>query len=211
MGAVLLVEGKDDQHIIYSLLGYHHVAETFAVKDVEGKENLLKTFRASLRIRDSEILGLVVDADDDLSACWRSLSNILVSFGYDNVPASPSESGTVITKAELPKVGIWIMPDNKLPGMIEDFIRFLVPNKDELWDRAENAVNDIPSAQIRFRPSYRSKAVVHTWLAWQEEPGKRLGQSITARYLNADAVYAHLDASAVDHGLSRGPEASPLI
>ena len=190
MAAVLLVEGKDDKHVIYSLLEHHHVAENFTVKDVEGVDKLIQAFRASLRIRDSEILGIVIDADDDMPARWRSLSNILMETGYTDVPPNPSELGLVLAATDLPKVGIWIMPDNKLPGMIEDFIRFLVPVHDALWNRAENAVNEIPAHQVSFRPSYRSKAVVHTWLAWQKEPGKPLGQAITAKYLNADAAYA---------------------
>lgn len=33
---------------------------------------------------------------------------------------------------------------------------------------------------LRVRP----KAVIHTWLAWQEEPGTALGQAITKRYLD---------------------------
>ena len=190
MAAVLLVEGKDDRHVIYSLLEHHRVAENFTVKDVEGVDKLIQAFRASLRIRDSEILGIVIDADDDLQARWRSLSNILMESGYNDVPTSPLELGLIVTSANLPKLGIWIMPDNKLPGMIEDFIRFLVPANDALWSRAESAVNEIPAQQVLFRPSYRSKAIVHTWLAWQDQPGKPLGQAITARYLDADAVYA---------------------
>ncbi|NJM41494.1 MAG: hypothetical protein HC853_12380 [Anaerolineae bacterium] len=157
---------------------------------MEGKDKLTQTFRASLRIRDSQILGIVIDADDDLSASWDSLKNILIEIGYQGVPSNPSESGLVIAETELPKVGIWIMPDNKLPGMIEDFVRFLVPTDDVLWNRAETAINDIPIEHIRFRPSYRSKAIVHTWLAWQEQPGKPLGQAITAKYLDANADYA---------------------
>ncbi len=42
----------------------------------------------------------------------------------------------------------------------------------------------------RFRDVYESKAHIHTWLAWQKEPGKPLGQAITARYLDADAPHA---------------------
>lgn len=37
----------------------------------------------------------------------------------------------------------------------------------------------------RFEPLKRPKVLMHTWLAWQEEPGKPYGQAITARYLDA--------------------------
>jgi hypothetical protein len=34
------------------------------------------------------------------------------------------------------------------------------------------------------------KAQLHTWLAWQEQPGTPLGLAITNRYLDADALHA---------------------
>lgn len=42
----------------------------------------------------------------------------------------------------------------------------------------------------RFKAVQRSKAVVHTYLAWQDEPGKPLGQSITAQALRPDQPLA---------------------
>ncbi|MFZ2170123.1 MAG: DUF3226 domain-containing protein, partial [Methylococcaceae bacterium] len=35
-----------------------------------------------------------------------------------------------------------------------------------------------------FIPNHHSKAVVHTYLAWQHEPGRPLGQAITAKVLD---------------------------
>jgi len=37
-----------------------------------------------------------------------------------------------------------------------------------------------------FIPNHKSKAVIHTYLAWQNEPGMPLGQAITARALNPE-------------------------
>ncbi|MEX1363933.1 MAG: DUF3226 domain-containing protein [Nannocystaceae bacterium] len=36
----------------------------------------------------------------------------------------------------------------------------------------------------RFVDAHRSKAVVHTWLAWQRDPGTPLGHATTMRYLD---------------------------
>ncbi len=46
--SVLLVEGKDDQHVIWSLLEHYQVPELFVVKDCDGIENLLRD--VSLRL-----------------------------------------------------------------------------------------------------------------------------------------------------------------
>lgn len=74
------------------------------------------------------------------------------------------------------------MPDNQLKGAIEDFIRFLVPEQDDLMPFAEKTVDHlIVTGKNRFRASQRSKALLHTWLAWQARPGKQLGSAITYR------------------------------
>ncbi len=82
------------------------------------------------------------------------------------------------------------MPNNKLPGMLEDFVALLIPSEDLLWARALESVNNIPSEQRRFTITHLSKAYIHTWLAWQEEPGTPLGSAITKRYFNPDAPQA---------------------
>ena len=65
-----------------------------------------------------------------------------------------------------------------------------MPIGDNLWLLAEEVVQKVETQERRFRPTYRSKVKIYTWLAWQEEPGKPLGQAITARYLDADAPHA---------------------
>ncbi len=84
------------------------------------------------------------------------------------------------------------MPDNKVAGMIEDFASFLIPDGDNLWVRATNCVQQIPKEERRFRETYQMKALLHTWLAWQEEPGTPIGLAITRRYLDTNAPHAHL-------------------
>ncbi len=39
-------------------------------------------------------------------------------------------------------------------------------------------------------PIRHSKAKIHTYLAWQEEPGKPMGQAITAKVLHAESETA---------------------
>lgn len=65
-----------------------------------------------------------------------------------------------------------------------------MPEDDTLWPLAEDVVRKVIATDRKFRLSYTSKALLHTWLAWQEEPGGPMGQAITKRYLNANAPYA---------------------
>lgn len=76
------------------------------------------------------------------------------------------------------------MPDNQVSGMLEDFLLRLTNEEDRLISRAENAVDSIPDTERLFGNTKRSKAIIHTWLAWQEEPGTSLGLSIRRRYLD---------------------------
>lgn len=82
------------------------------------------------------------------------------------------------------------MPDNTIPGMLEHFVGFLVPSNDKLWKVAEDILEDVITLDPRFPKQHKMKAQIHTWLAWQEEPGKPLGQSITKRYFDPSAPHA---------------------
>ncbi|MFH1113765.1 MAG: DUF3226 domain-containing protein [Pseudomonadota bacterium] len=129
----------------------------------------------------------MVDADLDPRARWTSLTGALTEAGYRNLPNQPDEGGTIIpSSGALPTVGIWLMPNNRLEGILEDFLRFLIRDDDVLLPKAESCIDSVAPEYRRFRASYRSKALIHTWLAWQEEPGTTLGLALTKRYLNAE-------------------------
>ena len=88
------------------------------------------------------------------------------------------------------------MPDNQVPGILEDFLRFLVPEGDALLAHVEQSIDSIPLAQRKFADLRKPKARIHTytWLAWQEEPGKPFGQAISARYLDPNLPTANIFA-----------------
>lgn len=191
---LLLVEGSDDEHVFYHLLEHYRIPECFKIKNAKGIDNLLTTLPTELKRSDLERLGIVVDANTNIQARWAALHNILLKSSNNvDVPAVPDRDGTIVV-LDLPDrkltVGIWIMPNNQLPGMLEDFIQFLVPADDSLWVRAADCLAQIPERERRFPQQYQSKAHVHTWLAWQKEPGTPLGLAITKCYLDANASHA---------------------
>ena len=200
---LLLVEGKNDQHVIWSLLEHYRVPEIFEVKPIDGIDKLpgaiQDVFTRFLDVIEVELtrivegkVGIVIDADIDLAARWQSTRDRLIKSGYNSIPEKPTPGGTIIQQSGKPIVGIWVMPDNQLPGMLEDFVSLLRPHSDLLWPFVEEAVQRVKAIEEKFRflDVYESKARIHTWLAWQKEPGKPMGQAITARYLDADAPHA---------------------
>ena len=193
---LLVVEGKDDKYVIENLWKRHssQAILPFEIKPEDGVDKLLLNLRVRLKPTDEDAalqrLGIVVDADADLDARWQALCDILTKLGYANAPTQPEPNGTIIQQDERPVVGIWVMPNNQLPGILEDFIKFLIPPGDLLLGRVKDCVQQIPEQERRFPAERLSKVHVHTWLAWQEEPGKPLGQAITARYLDAHSPHA---------------------
>lgn len=185
----LLVEGTDDQHVIWGLMKAREFPETFAVEAKGGVENLLRVFPVQAKGSGIKAVGVVIDADVDLARRWDSIRSILSGLGYDP-PVSIPGDGVILEANAMPRVGVWIMPDNSLSGMLEDFVGYLVPSGDLLWARAEQVIADIPVELAGFTPQHLSKALIHTWLAWQEDPGTPMGLAITKKYLDSSAVTA---------------------
>lgn len=188
--SVLLVEGQDDKHVTTNLLFAHQLDKQFVVKDKEGIDNLTGTLTIELRASELKRIGIIVDADTSLNERGTSLVSILTKAGYANFPKIPSVAGTVVRQDGRPTVGIWLMPNNSDDGMIEDFVALLVPAEDPLLPRAQAAIDAIPLENRPFAPADRSKALIHTWLAWQNEPGVRMGAAVTRKYLEPQSPTA---------------------
>ena len=192
---VLLVEGQDDQHVFWNLLERHGYQHGVTIQDGGGYENIRETLGPRLKATNEQRLGVVVDADIDFGNRWKSLRDVIARAGYIAVPEIPSVTGTIIEQEGKPTLGVWLMPDNQAPGMLEDFARLLLPPQDRLWSRAAQTVDAIPDDERLFSSQHRAKAHIHTWLAWQREPGRPIGQAIKIGFFDAETKAAtHLVA-----------------
>ena len=196
---ILLVEGPDDEHVLKHICGNRGIARLDEVKPHGGVEQLLESIPVQVKAgEDGDIVGVVIDADTDVKARWQSLRDPLINLGYQDVPADPTPDGTVSdppTHLLRPRVGIWIMPDNRSNGILEDFLRFLVPHGSTLFSHVQSSVAAIPPEDRRFSHLAEPKAIIHTWLAWQEEPGRPSGTAITARFLDPNVVQVDVPVS----------------
>ena len=181
----LLVEGNDDQHVVWALCENFKVEETFDVIDCEGINKLDEQIPVRFKQSEIETLGIIIDADTEIKKRWFSLKGALSNQGY-TVPEELPLTGLVLNNNNI-KVGVWIMPNNNLNGMLEDFISFLVPKNDELLPIVNSTLNDIEKQKLnKYSSIHKSKAIIHTWLSWQEDPGTPMGLGITKRYLTTD-------------------------
>ncbi|MBI1290108.1 hypothetical protein GC173_02525 [bacterium] len=190
---VLLFEGNDDLHVVSNLCQRRRVPPIETVKDCKGIDPLLRILPGHLKGSDGDVVGIVVDADTSVQRCWEKVRKILMEKGYPNVPYSADPLGTII-QAEpsllLPRFGAWLMPDNRSAGALEDFILPLVPTDSWLYSYATSSVDAIPAAERLFADGARRKALLHTWLAWQEVPGVPYGKAIGHGYIRSDSPVA---------------------
>jgi len=197
----LLDEGKNDMHVIKNLCKKYNLKEDIFTIDApeeyneEGIENLLK--RLPLKIKESgrKTLGIVVDADENITSRWQSIRDLLTRSGYSDIPVHPPSNGYINSKVYAnfppPLIGVWVMPNNQLPGMLEDFVTWLIPPNDQLLVIARKTLDDIEDKKLDlYSGPSRCKALIHTWLAWQQEPGRPMGAAITNKALNYDSAEA---------------------
>lgn len=154
-----------------------------------GYDKALVALREALDNSSLTNIGLVVDANEaGVPARWRAIRSILLEKVPEEVVTGVSleANGVVITGENLPVIGIWIMPDNQSTGYLEHFVAGMVPDDDRLWYYAEETIQGLETEGLsRFSPVKRQKALLHTWLSWQAEPGRPLGQAVEMGYLNA--------------------------
>lgn len=184
----LLVEGIDDLHVIKHICDNCGITD-IKIRDMNGIDPLLESIEEWLTFGVvGNFIGIVVDADNDLNARWDSIRQRFCRAEYTNIPEKPDPTGTIVTPPEnapLLRVGVWIMPDNKSSGALEDFLFSMVPEADVLLDYARKSVDRLP--EKRFGENDEGKAIIHTWLAWQETPGRPYGTSIKSNFFNLAA------------------------
>ncbi|MHB1287440.1 MAG: DUF3226 domain-containing protein [Leptospirales bacterium] len=164
---------------------------------------VLKKENLNLRFKQSGIanLGLIIDADSDFTSRWDTVKEICSHYG-GNPPEAFPESGLILTldsirfqaltSAMTPvRFGVWIMPDNKSQGMIETFCHALVPDDAKpLWSFARDCVKGAQSQGAPFKDIHFDKSHIHTWLAWQDPPGERMGIAFTKKFLDHESPSA---------------------
>ncbi|NJO81516.1 MAG: hypothetical protein HC828_01295 [Blastochloris sp.] len=185
----LIVEGEQDKRFIPEFIEANGIprGETrdTAIVDIQvyGSDQFVDADFISTELKASGLtsLGLIVDADDDPSARWSSIRNACLR-SIPNIPEQLPETGLVLLTPTGIKFGVWIMPDNQTQGMLETFLRYLIPDEsEELWQYAQQAAQEAKSKGAAFIPPHFDKARIYSWLAWQNPPGRQLHNAIMER------------------------------
>ncbi len=193
--SILIVEGVDDCHAIYHLAQKNKCEETFGIYEGGSDEGALNHFGGLLVAtpnRKPTFMGIVLDCDEgSIQDRWAQIQAKLSPSGYV-VPKTPQVEGTLVRPPSdgMPTVGVWLMPDNQNAGALEEFLSRLAPTG--AVDYARECARAARQKNYgNYKDAHESKAVIHTYLAWQDVPGKRLGEAISAGLFDANAELAH--------------------
>ncbi|HWG47267.1 MAG TPA: DUF3226 domain-containing protein [Gemmataceae bacterium] len=119
-------------------------------------------------------LAITRDADTDPGGAFASVSAALANVGL----AVPGSHG--LLAGANPRVGVWILPEGRTAGMLEDLCMAAVQT-----DLAVPCVDEFFQCVFRRaarQPNNMAKARLHVWLASQTEPDKRLGEAAEKGY-----------------------------
>ena len=194
----LLVEGDEDKRVIpYFMDHFIHWGDNESewpvrIEHFGGIENMLKpgTIEAELKSSGLRALGLMVDANDDPMSRWRRIRDRCRKT-FDAFPEEIDPSGLILQNADGLRLGIWLMPDNITKGMLETFLGLFVPSAAEpLWKYAQQCCEECRSHGAPYIPAHADKALIHTWLAWQDPPGPSLHLAIIRHQLRPGSPQA---------------------
>lgn len=128
---MLLVEGQDDLHVVGHICERHSSDFSFDIISKDGWEKLRGSISVEIKVPGRQIVGILADADDDPAGRWDSIKDQLRKADI-NAEGPSFPQGLIV--AQSPKIGAWLMPDNKRPGELEDFAIEMIPMQTKYGD-----------------------------------------------------------------------------
>lgn len=192
----LLVEGEEDKRVIPELIeangipwGENRQEWIVEIESYGGDNKLIKAAsQISTQLKASRLssLGVIIDADDDPQGQWQSLRDGCLK-SIPDIPKQIPEEGLIHHTSFGVKFGVWMMPDNKMCGMLETFLAYMIPTEREpLWTYAKEVVVEAKNRGAPFKQVQEDKACIYSWLAWQKEPGRQLHNAIKIKILDPE-------------------------
>ena len=190
---ILLLEGSNDLHVVAHISKREGLPHNFCIVETGNIDRLFDAIEVEADVPGRQVMGIVLDADENPADRWREVTERLnrlrqqEHFSLPELPEQPKSAGTIVDGTL--RVGIWLMPDNKSTGELEDFVATMIPDSDPVWPMSQQYVDDIPSQHRKFKSQKAQKAKVHAWLATREYP-RPMGHAIEAGDLNTSVSSA---------------------
>lgn len=168
MDGLLLVEGWIDKTIVRSIVELNQSVPEIEIKPCRGIDKLIGNIKNAIEEEDRIAVGIMVDANSNPIDRWNMISD-QIKVTEINPPDDLDPKGVIIE--DFPRVGVWLMPDNKTPGEIEDFVAKLIPHNDPIWPKAQRYIDNIPEEHRRFSSTKITKAKTFAWVSTRKRPG----------------------------------------
>jgi hypothetical protein len=185
---LVVVEGRDDEGIVISLLDYLHIAGVQVINH-QGRTQLgtyLGLIRRDPAYAELSRVLIVRDADNNGEGRFTSGQAALIQEG---IPAPDTHSEY---SATAPTVAIVILPGIDKEGAIEAVC--LQANASEPATMCVTAYLDCLDGAGHV-PRDRDKTAVHTFLASRPKPGLKIGEAARAQYFDlGNAAFTPLSA-----------------
>lgn len=204
---ILLVEGDADKLLFKKIcekIGLEAQVKVLTPKEggkeKNGKKEAIDLLLYLNQLEHARIthLGMVLDADFS-SDNWGYEATLncvkekitKANLGY-NDPVH-KDSGLFFPHSDgLNNIGLWIMPNNKSEGMLENWIADVLKDEDPpLLDYASQVINNLPTPK-KFKDIHRIKSEITTWLAWQKIPGQSFDTLVETGFNEEHPVYLNL-------------------
>ena len=185
---VLLVEGPNDKSVVRNLRKHFHGNRSLPdchVRECGGVDPLLSIIEAELKVPGREALGILVDANDKPEDRWNDVLTQLRRARPGMAAHWPAPEGTIV--ADHPRVGVWLWPDNRSSGELEDFVAALIPGDDPVWPLSRRYIDGIPREHRKFAEKKVVRAKVHAWLATRRTP-RFIGSAVGDGDLQTEGV-----------------------
>ena len=200
---VLIVEGYDDLRSVIGLME-HHVdwpndkeSAPVWIETAGSVEKVLQRgyLTAQLKSANREAVGIILDADLDQDARYQQLKS-RCSVLFPSLPDAIPSEGLIAVNGDGLRLGVWIMPDNIAPGILETFLEHLVPESaKQLWDHGVSSVQQAMQMGAQCTDCQLPRAHLYTFLAWQDPPNQSPGVSLSKKILNPNSPKAYLFAN----------------
>lgn len=173
-----------------------------------GIEEAIGKFEAAILniASNPRVIGLVIDNDPDQNR-ERQISELITriqqqriggdTFSWNTATGADGilvPGGFIAEPANdvTPRISYWLMPDNQNEGMLEDFLAQIIPyDRNDLRDFAINSAQQAKSDyKAPYKDCHATKAAMHTYLAWQDEPGKPFGLAFDQKSFDSQHALA---------------------
>ena len=144
----LLVEGATDKCVISYLMEANGVTwpkppnHPVDIESWGSVDEFLKpeAINNAVKVPGREALGVVVDANGDAAARWDQLRT-RCGTEFAELPERIPAEGLQVVHSLGTRFGVWIMPDNRFTGMLEDLLVRLIPeDSGPLYELARDCV-----------------------------------------------------------------------